>query len=69
MITDAFDLLTPSSGEGPTHLRTPERGGILCGDYRRRYATFTMAGIVPAGSATCATCNRMARALVAARHP
>ncbi len=66
---DAFDLLAPASGEGLTHFRHSPAGGILCGDYTRRYATFTMVGIVPAGSATCPACNDQARALVAARRP
>lgn len=59
----AFDLYAPVSGTGPTHLHAEGRTGILCASPRYRYSTFTVAGIVPAGTATCAECNRVAQAI------
>lgn len=60
--TPAFDLLAPVSGEGLTHLHAENTTGILCGS-TRRYSTFTVMGIVPAGAATCEACNRAAARL------
>ena len=60
--TPAFDLYVPTSGEGLTHLHAENTTGILCGS-ARRYSTFNVMGIVPAGSATCEPCNRAAHRL------
>jgi hypothetical protein len=58
----AFELYVPTSREGLTHLHAENTTGILCGS-TRRYSTFNVMGIVPAGSATCEPCNRAAHRL------
>lgn len=63
----AFDLYVPNTGTGTTHLHAENRTGILCGDPKARYRTFNVVGIVPAGSATCESCNRKAQAIADTR--
>lgn len=62
----AFDLYVSTVSGSPTHLHGEDGIGILCGDARYRYSTFTVAGIVPARTtdgrptATCAACVAVA---------
>lgn len=60
--TVTFDLLIPSNGQGPSHLRTEHTVGFVCGTRTGR-KTFQMIGIVGSNAGTCDACRQGARAI------